>query len=332
VGAVTAPAATLPLAAALLRRALPGLAALDLAALSEVGGGLYPWMPEALCGVAEPGSLAPAERALLSGFRQRGGARPLFGLDPHADSAFAAGASEAWGGAGDRLVVVAGGGAAGAAAGAGAWLGRAGAMVLARDAAPPTAARVMLLLGAGGTVERLDLLLPDGGGGRSAAALLPALEAAARGLAEAAGGAPGWEFGARAISPRLAALTLLAPDPLVDPAVLPAEALILDAEGGRDEGGGGGPAGPRLRLLLGVLPPRPLRLRLLLRDAGRAPPVLFLDGIRHASRTEVGPAGGMLLEARIAPRVGALPTVLGLALPAGAGAAPGVARLEIGAA
>ena len=64
--------------AALLRDAFAGLGVLDLAALAD--GGLYPWMPEAMPGVASPDRLPPAERALLAGF-------PLAGFDPVADAA-----------------------------------------------------------------------------------------------------------------------------------------------------------------------------------------------------------------------------------------------------
>ena len=278
-----------PLLAALLRRALPGLAVLDAAVPAE--GGLYPFLPEARCGVAPPDALPAAERDLLARFRQAGGAAALFGFDPAADAALAAGAPEAWDGAADRLVAL----GEAAAAQAGAWLGS-GAMVLARaaPAALPGAERIMLLLGMPAPVERLDLLLPEG----RSAAILPALAAAARALAEAGGA--GWQHGARTISPRLATLTLLAGTPFAEAVTLPAGRLILDAEGGA-----------LLRLLLGCLPPRPWTLRILL-SAGAPVPALFLDGARHEARATTDAEGRAVLEARITP-AGSAPTVLGLA-------------------
>lgn len=259
---------------ALLERALPGLALLDLAALE--GGGLLPWWHGAArWGVADPAALPPAERALLAGFRH-GDGTPLSGFDPPRDAALAAGAPEAWGApAGRRLVALPPGNAAGP------WLA-AGAMALARDAPePPSGAiRVLLLLGAPAPIERLDWWLPEG-------------EAAEQALAAIAGASlAGAQRGLRRLSPRLAALTLLAaaaPSPLA----LPADRIPRDA----------GIAGQH-RLLLGRLPPRPHRLRL--RGAGEA--ALFLDGARIAARA---PAEGAVLEAMFHP--GPAPTVLGLA-------------------
>ena len=269
---------TAPLLAALLRQALPAVAVLD-AALA--GGGLHPWFPGARCGVAAPAALPDAERALLGRFRQRGAA--LFGFDPAVDAALLAGAAAAWGGAGDRLVVL------GDATDAGAWIAG-GAMVLARGGpAPAGCDQVMLLLGAPAPVERLALLLPEGRG----AALLAALEAAAGVLAR-----PGWQAGARAISPRLGTFTLLAP-------ALPAAIALAPEEMPRDEVGPG-----RLRLLLGCLPPRPWRLRARFAP-GTPPPRLLLDGVHQAARHQAD-AGGLLLEASFTPAADA-PLVLGLA-------------------
>lgn len=325
---------TAPLLAPLLRRALPGLAVLDLA-LAE--GGLYPWLAEALPGAGDPARLPEAERTLLAGFRRgladgpptdlgrgpedtplAGFARspwdaPLAGFDPPRDAALLAGAPEAWGGAAHRLVVP--GGGSPSAFGAGPWL-EAGMMVLAPAAAPPLAGRVMLVLGLGGVVERLDLMLPEG----RLDALLPLLDAAAEAMAAKGGGAAaGWERGVRAVSPRLAALTLFAPAGAAPPAVLEAGQLLLDlAEAPR-----------RLRLLLGVLPPGPHRLRLQLAGL-RAPPAFLVDGLRQAPAACVAePDGGMRLEAVLRPG-GDLPTVIGLGDTSAAGAGMRVLRAEIG--
>lgn len=256
------------LLAALLRAAFPGLRVLDLAAFLE--GGLYPWMPEAMPGVAAPDLLPPAERALLSGFA-------LAGMDPVEDAARAAGAPAAWGGEGLRLVVLPAGGAPAP------WLA-AGAMALVRpDAATPVgAARIMLLLGSGGVVEQRDLLLTP----EDFTARLGALSAAAQAM-------PGAETGLRSVSPRLAALTLLAPAVPDAPLVLPADRLLLQAEA----------EGRRLRILLGVLPARPLAVTL--RIAG-ATPALFHDGARCGAV-----AGDGTLAATILP-CSTAPTVLGL--------------------
>jgi hypothetical protein len=177
----------------------------------------------------------------------------------------------------------------------------------------------MLILGAGGAaVERADLMLPDG----LLPQVLPPLEAAAGAMA--AEGGPGWEFGLRGVSPRLATLTLFAPEaaPLLA-AALPREALVLEEDAARR----------RLRLMLGVLPAdRALRLRILLGGGVKAPPALFLDGARHAARrAEADARGGMLLEAVIRPAAAGGPTVLGLAgMGQGeAAATPQVERVEI---
>ena len=255
---------TVPLLAAMLRRALPGLRVLDIAL---AGGGLYPWWPEAMVGPGAGVALPPAERALLARFRQAGGAQPLFGQDAARDAALAAGAPEEWGGSGPRLVVGAGDPAP--------WLA-VGAMVLTRPATAAAAERAMLILGLGGAVEQRDLLLPPGG----LAAALPSLGAAARDLAGSDG-----EVGLRAITPRLAALTLFAPASAQEPLVLERTRLVLQEEAGR------------LRVLLGVLPHRALRLRLATDAALSA---VFLDGAAF------DPAAAFLPDAQA-------PTVLGLA-------------------
>lgn len=262
---------TAPLLAALLRHALPGLRVLDLA-LAE--GGLYPWLPDAMVGLAEPDTPCTAEGALLRGFRQGGGTRPLAGCDPVQDAALAAGAPEAWAGEGPRLVVTQPDDAA-------RWVGS-GAMVLTRSAVPDLP-RIMLLLGDGGAVAQRDLLLPED----RLPGVLDALSDAAQAMA-----AEGWEVGQRAISPRLAALALFTPPMPPPPLVLEAPALILQSEA----------EGRRLRVLLGVLPPRSWRVRLQVEGAVR---VLLQDGAMLDVAAE-----GPLVEALLRPQ--AAPTVLGL--------------------
>jgi hypothetical protein len=174
-------------------------------------------------------------------------------------------------------------------------------MVLTESASEPgDGDRIMVLLGTPAPIRRLDLLLPQGRG----AGVLAALDAAARDLAQT-GGSSGWQIGARAISPRLGTLTVLAPVPVPVGATLPADRLILDTA-----------AGPgRLRLLLGgLLVERPASLQMLF-DAGTPAPALFLDGARHPAQAAIDAAGRTLLEATL-PRGGVTtPTVLGLAGP-----------------
>ncbi len=286
---------TAPLLAALLGGALPGLAVLDLAALGA--GGLYPWLPEARCGLPATAQGPAAERAMLARARQAGA--PLFGCDPAGDAALRAGAWPGAGGeAGHRLVVLP------AEAPVAPWLA-AGVMVLVGAPAPGEGGageagareagageRVMLLLGAPAPVEPWDLRLPAG----RADAVLPGLAAAARDLAGAAG-----QWGVRPISPRLAALTLLAAGGPAPCARLPADRLVLEEA-----------AGGQRRIILGRLPARPVRLRLLL-PPGAAPAALLLDGRRAEGRFHPDPPR---LEVPLDP--GPWPVVLGLA----GGAAP----------
>ena len=65
--------------AGLLRQALPACRLLDLGLPAAP---LLPWWPGALCGLAEPASLPPAEAALLGRFRHGPLRLPVFGLDP----------------------------------------------------------------------------------------------------------------------------------------------------------------------------------------------------------------------------------------------------------
>lgn len=308
---------TAPLLAALLRRALPGLAVLDHA-LAE--GGLYPWLPGAMVGTGDAAALPGAMADLLARFRQAGGARPLAGFDPAQDAALAAGAPEAWGGDAGGLRLLVPGSAGPTPFGLGGWIHEGpGAMVLARDAAPLTTERIMLLLGAGGAVERIDLMLPDGLLSR----VLPSLAAAARAIAAEA---PGREVGLREVSPRLATLTLFLPD-LPSPAtILPRAALVLEEDA----------AQRRVRVLLGVLPAgQTLRIRVRVGGGVKAPPALFQDGTRLPARAEADPRGAMLLETSLrAAAAPGVPTLLGLAGmgQGGAAAMPHVEQVEIAAA
>ncbi|MBL6456855.1 hypothetical protein JMJ55_16070 [Belnapia sp. T6] len=280
----------LPLLAALLAEALPGLTLRDW---SLPAGDLLPWLPSVRAGIADPAALEPGERALLAGFRQRG--EPLLGLDPIADAA----ADPAWEAA-ERLV----------------WgaEGEPGALVLLRGRAgplPEEIARIKLILGVRTAPESFELLLP--------AARLPALFERLRASAHSLAG-PGWEAGGRALTPRLASLGLLAPigaplpvgrpDPVGLPQDLPEPAVL------------GGQA--RARLLLGALPAG-TRLRLRFAGAEPGPVALLLDGLRQPTTAE---AGGWLA-ARTASGSGQA-AVLGLAWPGNAPAGLRLASIEVG--
>lgn len=244
---------TAALLAALLRRAFPGLRVLDRAVAT---GGLWPWWPEAALALADPEALPEAERRLLQGF----------GLGP-GDPALAAGAPDAWGGEGPRLVVT--------RDDAEVWLA-AGAWVLTDAATPPPVPRILLLIGCGGAVEQRHLLLPEG-------ALPAALAALAAGAAAMAG--PGWDWAGRPVTERLATLTLFAPAAGVGVVSLPAAVLPHWRE-----------TPGRLRVLLGVLPPCPLRIQV----AAEGAPALLLDGAAHDPGAAFTPLAGA-------------PVVLGLA-------------------
>jgi hypothetical protein len=320
-----------PLLAALLARALPDLAVLDL------GVGLHPWCPGAMLGTPEATALPPAERDLLQRFRQAGGTRPLFGFDPAADAALLAGAPVAWGMAPDRLVCLPGvppphlaplfhGGPPDPL------------LLLPGEVGDVPAGlergRIILLLGSAAHIRGWNLLPPPD----RVAPLFEALRAAAAALAE-----DGWQLGGRMLSPRVASLTLLAPEPAgFAPALsLPAEMLAHD--GPLPAAAGRLPLGIRLRLLLGLLPARPWTLRLWLQagapgldlhppgqgdaEPASAASALFLDGLRLPVRILPGPAGATWLEAAIHPAPDRH-AILGLALapmagPGGPVLAPG---------
>jgi hypothetical protein len=278
-----------PLLAALLARALPGLAARDLGLPL---GALLPWLPGIRAGIADAAALDPAERALLARFRQQG--RMLLGLDPVADAA----PDLAWDAARDRfawtslaapvpdatLTLIAGG--------------------TGEAALPEGIGRIMLVAGRDDAPERHDLLLPEG----RLAGILDRLRAAAAALA-----GPGWQQGGRSLSPRQASLLLLVPRPgHVPDLLLPAAALPHDLPEP------GGPEGlplegvRQMRLLPGALPPMRWRLRLNFAGAEPGPAALFLDGLRLPVRSV---PGGLV--ASIDPPADRAP-VLGLAWREGA--------------
>jgi hypothetical protein len=300
-----------PLLAALLDRALPGLAVLDL------GAGLFPWLPGARPGLSEAAALPAAERALLRPFRRGAELHPLFGVDPAEDSALLAGAPAAWGHAPHRLVALPGPPSRSLLPLLRTQPGP--LLLLPGEAGEPPGedlARILLLLGDAARIEGRKLLLPP--------ARLPAVFEALRGAAAAVAEGDGWQLGGRLLSSRMASLTLLTdrPDRLAPAvAMLPAEALVHD--GPLPAAGGRLPLGtaPRLRLLLGHLPPRRWSLRIAL-CAGTpglaAPPVPFLDGLRVPATAEPGPDGTAWLDLAAHPTPGR-PTVLGLALPRGGG-------------
>jgi hypothetical protein len=236
---------TRPLLAALLRRALPALRVLDTAVIT---GGLWPFWSEAMLALPDETARHEPERAVLA-------ALGLRAVDP----ALAAGAAEAWGGPGPRLVV--------AEASPLPWL-MSGALVLASAPAPPPAECILLLLGSGDTVEQHHLVLPEGGMTEA----LTAISAAAQSMAGA-----GWSCGVRAVSPRFATLTLVAPRRAFDALELSATILPQQVE-----------AGGRRRILLGALPPWPMRIRV---DAEGAA-ALFLDGRAHAEGAVFTPRRG----------------------------------------
>ncbi len=293
-----------PLLAALLARALPGLALRDL---TLPVGALLPWLPGARCGVADPAGLEREERALLAGLRQQG--RPLLGLDPAADAA----PDSAWDGARDRLAATV---LAAPVPGAGLTLVAGG---LGEATQPRGLARILILVGREDAPERHDLLLPE-----------PRLEEVFGRLraAAAAMAGPGWQQGGRVLAAGQASLLLLAPPPGHVPDLLLAAATLphdLPDDGSGAAGGAPGLplAGVRqLRLLLGALPPLRWRLRLVFDGAPPGQAALFLDGLRLVARA--APDG---LVADIAPPPGRA-LVLGLAWRDGAPPGLRLARLE----
>lgn len=301
-----------PLLAALLRAALPGLRALDLGPPM-----LFPWLPDALCGV-DAGALPAPEAALLRRFRHPDG-RPLVGFDPAADAALLAGAPAAWGDAPERLVRF-------AATPPPSGLPADALLLLPTDAYPPSGpprARILLLLGAGEAVERHDLLVPP--------ARLDAIHAALRRAAEAlaGGAAQGGRWLARALSiaDGMASVALLPEEGQTHrpPLSIPAAALIHDAPAPTGRDGLELPGTGRVRLLLGAPPAGGLRA--VLRGEGTQRAALFGDGRRlHAAVVEHR-SGETILEAERWPPGGAGVPVLGVAVPALAHAV--LVRLEL---
>lgn len=275
----------------LLAHGFPGLVARDL---GLPAGRLLPWLPGVRAGVSDP--LDPGEVALLSRFHQ--GGRPLLGLDPVAD----ANPDPDWDAAPERLVWRETPGEGGDAT---LTLVHGG---LGAAPVPPGQAQLMLLLGGNAALERHALLLPEA----RLAEVLDRLRTAAAGLA-----GPGWQLGGRLVSPRLASLMAQAPDETVPRLVVEAGSLPNDLAGTLD-------GVPRLRLLLGALPPGRLQLRLGFTGAAPGLAAFFIDGRRRPARLD--PQGRLSTEFTAAP---GRALVLGLAWPAGAPAGLQLGRLEI---
>ncbi|GGC69635.1 hypothetical protein GCM10011504_54420 [Siccirubricoccus deserti] len=309
--------------AALLRRLAPAPVVLDL---GLPAAGIFPRLHVARCGVADAAALPAAERALLVGLRDPLRGLPPFGFDRAADAALLAGAPAAWGeepGEGrDRLVWLPGPPPAALAP-----LWQDGAWALLRSGPPgswpgPERGRIMLLAGSTAAVERFDLMLPID----RLAPVLEALHAAAQALV-ATGGR--WQLGKRVVSARLASLTALleAPAALPPPLVIPAAALLQDGPPGLEDGALPLAGVARRRLLLGGLPPGPVRITLRLRGVGSVAPVLFLGGLRQTASLLPDPDGTARLGAAVTLE-GTAAQVLGLALPQGA-APPGLGLLGV---
>lgn len=296
-----------PLLAALLRLALPAARVLDIGAPF---GRLFPWWPGALCGVADAASLPSAERDLLLLFRQHGQpvqlpTAPILGLNPAADAALLA---ADWSTA-DRLVC------GGAEPGRQARWAAPDTLLLRPAGSPrappesdPDTGRILLLIGHPARIKPWELLLP----GERTGTLFAAIRTAADALAAPGNG---WRADGRLVSPRLATVALLrhgdaSPPPLrMIPEALPHD-LPPPPNGRPPPPSGGLSTGPvpRIRLLLGLLPSIPMRLRLGFQ--GGTPRAAFLDGVRRAAESD----GGSHWTLPINPS-GDHATVLGLPLP-----------------
>lgn len=281
-----------PFLARLLADGFPGLALRDL---GLPAGRLLPWLPGVRAGIAGP--LEPCEAALLGRFHQAG--RPLLGLVP-----LNAAPDPAWDAAPERLV----------------WLeapGEGGDATLTLvhgglGAAPVPAgqAQIMLLLGSQVALERHALLLPEA----RLAEALNRLRAAAAALA-----GPGWQLGGGLVSSRLGSLFAQAPGEIAASATLEAGSLPNDlAMPGTLAGV------PRLRLLLGALPPRRWDLRLAFTGALPGAVACFIDGRRQPARLESGGHLTMDFTAQ-----GGRACILGLAWPGGAPAGLQFGHLEL---
>lgn len=308
-----------PMLAALLRLVLPAAVVVDV---GEPFGRIFPWWPGAMCGIADASALPAAERHLLRGFHQGGpaGTRPILGLDLAADAGLLSGVQ---GDTANRLVCegVGGSGRGGHwAAPNGLVLRPAGpARTTAEQAAAdPDAGRILLLIGSAARIEPWELLLPD----PRTETLFAALRVAADTLAAAG---EGWQADGRVVSPRLATIALLrhrgahSPPLRIMPNALPHDLPVPTGVGvppAKPPASGGLATGaaPRVRLLLGLLPPTPMRLRL--RFRGRTPRAVFLDGVRQLAQQGVGPDGVSQWEVPMHPAAD-FATVLGLALPEG---------------
>ncbi|RAI60322.1 hypothetical protein [Roseicella frigidaeris] len=310
--------------ASLLRQALPACRLLDLGLPAAP---LLAWWPEALCGLAEPALLPPAEAALLGRFRHGPRRLPVFGLDPAGDAAVlaaAAGRPEA-----PLLLALPGAipSALAPAVEAGALLLRHGRAAGLPPPPGPGRGRIMLLAGPVARIERWDLLLPP-------AAVEPVfarLHDAAQGLAAQLGGGRAWQIGGRLVTPGLASLGMLGIGAeRVPPLRLPGAALWHDLPGVPEAEGLPLGAARRLRLLLGGMPARGawLRLRLQGLDPAR-PPALLLDGVRlEAQLRAEGAAHWLEAPARMRPGQA---SIAGLALPPGAPEAAVLLALEFAA-
>ena len=233
----------------------------------------------------------------MSRFRQAG--RPLLGLDP-----LNAEPDPAWDAAPERLVWLE---APGEGADATLTLIHGG---LGATPAPAGQAQIMLLLGSQATLERHALLLAE--------VRLPEVLDRLRSAAEALAGL-GWQLGGRMVSPRLASLVVQAPTEIAASGTLDAGSLPNDlATSGTLAGV------VRLRLLLGLLPPRRWQFRLGFTGAPPGPVVCLLDGRRQPARLD--PAGH--LTTAFAAE-GGRASVLGLAWPDGAPAGLQLGRLEL---
>ncbi|RYJ03633.1 MAG: hypothetical protein EON47_03390 [Acetobacteraceae bacterium] len=283
----------MPFLARLLTHAFPGLVSRDL---GLPAGRLLPWLPGVRAGLSGPLDLG--EAALLGCFRQTG--RPLLGLDPLADAC----PDPAWNAAPERLAWREAPGDGGDAT---LTLIHGG---LGATPVPAGQAQLMLLLGNTTALERHALLLPQ----VRLAEVLDRLGVAAAALA-----GPGWQLGGRLVSPRLASLVAQSPNGTAASVVLDAGSMPNDLA----------PPGllagvPRLRLLLGALPPRHWQLRLGFTGAASGPVAFFVDGRRQPTRLDRD--GRLAAEFTTADGQA---VILGLAWPDGAPAGLQLGRLDI---